>query len=286
MDQTEMFSTALPAKDDVEFDAGLGQWMTPAWAAEALVERYFPSLDERDVVLEPSCGTGAFLSAVPARIPAIGVEIDPALAERAIANTGRRVIVGDFRTTDIPVKPTVLIGNPPFTQSIVQAFLERAWDLLPVDGRVGFVLPCYVFQTASVVTDLARKWGLQQDMIPRNLFRGLKLPLCFAQLTRGAGRGMVGFALYHETTAVRSLRNRYREIIQNGEKSVWAAVVRAAMECMGGTAALQDLYHEIEGNCPTENQFWQAKVRQTVQRIATPLGGGRWTLPRETLAAA
>src|SRR6185437_15337517 len=107
-------------------------------------------------------------------------------------------------------------------------------------------------------------------MIPRNVFRGLKLPLCFAQLTKGAGRGMVGFTLYHETDAVNGLRKRYRTMLDSGEKSVWAAVTLAAIEALGGEADLPSIYSEIEGNQPTETQFWPEKVRQTLQRRAKP----------------
>lgn len=69
----------------------LCQWFTPAWLAEALVERHFSRLDAADLVLEPTCGAGAFLRAIPAHVPAIGVEIDPALAAAARA-TGREVL--------------------------------------------------------------------------------------------------------------------------------------------------------------------------------------------------
>ena len=40
------------------------QWMTPAWAAAELVERHFADLTADDLVIEPSCGRGAFLHAI------------------------------------------------------------------------------------------------------------------------------------------------------------------------------------------------------------------------------
>lgn len=253
----------------------LGQYMTPDWAAEALVERYFGDLGAEPVV-EPSCGRGAFLRALPAT--AIGVEIDPELAGEARRRTGRAVIVGDFRMVDLPVQPVALVGNPPFRKRTVDEFLDRAWSLLPDEGRVGFVLPTFVLQTASTVDALAERWSIRQDMLPRNLFARLSHPLCFALFTKGRARGMVGFALYHELAAVNRLQARYRALLQEGEGSLWAAVTRAALEALGGTATLQQLYLEIEGHRPTPNAFWQAKVRQTVQRIATRVGDGVWTL--------
>lgn len=262
----------------------LGQYMTPDWAAEALVERYFGDLRGGDAVVEPSCGRGAFLRALPQAVPALGVEIDPAQAAEARRSTGRPVIVGDFRMVDLPLSPVALIGNPPFQKRTVDDFLDRAWNLLPDEGRVGFILPAFVFQTASTIDALADRWSVRQDMLPRNLFAGLSHPLCFALFTKGRARGMVGFALYHELAAVNRLQARYRALLASGEGSVWAAVTRAALEALGGTADLQQLYREIEGHRPTSNAFWQAKVRQVLQRIATRVDAGVWALPKEEAA--
>lgn len=269
-----------------ERNVALGQWMTPAWAAEELVQHYFADLTERDCVHEPSCGIGRFLNALPAHVPALGVEIDPALAEIARAQTGRPVLIGDYRKVDLPCKPTVLIGNPPFQLKVVEGFLDRAYDLLPTDGRVGFILPCYHLQTSSTVLRLNRRWGLQQDMIPRNLFPGLSKPLCFAVLTRGAGRGMVGFRLYHETEAVASLEQRYRQILAHGEGSVWYAVTHAALERLGGEASVSAILKEVAGHQPTDNPAWAAKVRQTLQRRMVSSRRGVWHLKRPEAQAA
>jgi hypothetical protein len=260
----------------------LGQYMTPDWAAEALVEQYFSELGGSDCVWEPSCGRGAFLRAIPEHVPAFGVEIDPAMADIARRSSGRPVIVGDFRTVDLPVRPTeitAVIGNPPFKQSTVLSLLERAHAMLPDDGRVGLVLPCFLFQTGKVVVDISSRWSIRQDMLPRNLFPGLSHPLCFAVLTKGVSGKLFNFALYHELVAVQQLQRRYRELLAGGEKSVWNAVTIAALENLGGRASLQDIYDEIEGNRPTKNEWWRAKVRQTLQRVALRIGPAEWALP-------
>lgn len=263
----------------------LGQYMTPGWAAVELVERYFGDLGARDHVIEPSCGTGAFLRALPPDVPGLGVEIDPELAAIARRTSGRPVIVGDFRMVDLPIRPTAIIGNPPFAVRTITDFLDRAWSLLPDEGRVGFILPAFAFQTANTVESIAERWSIRQDMLPRNLFDGLTKPLCFAVFSRGRARGLVGFALYHELAAVNRLQARYRALLRAGEGSAWAAVTRAALEALGGTAALADLYREIEGHRPTTNQFWQAKVRQVLQRIAVRVDAGVWALPAQAAAA-
>ena len=45
-------------------------------------------LSSSDLVVEPSCGAGAFLKAIPDEVPVVGVKIDPELAEIARQNTG------------------------------------------------------------------------------------------------------------------------------------------------------------------------------------------------------
>jgi len=264
--------------------ARLGQYMTPDWAAEALIERYFADLSSRDQVIEPSCGRGAFLRAIPADVPALGVEIDAALAAEARRTSGRVVIVGDFRMVDIPIRPTAIIGNPPFAVRMIEDFLARADTLLEEDGRVGMILPAFTFQTSNTAARIAERWRVQQDMLPRDLFPKLQHPLCFALLSKGRERGLVNFALYYELAAVRRLQARYQQLLQQGEGSAWAAVTRAALEALGGRATLNRIYREIEGHRPTMNQWWQAKVRQQLQRLAVRISAGEWALP-EALAA-
>lgn len=274
-DQQEM-----PRREDTK-DA-LGQFMTPDWAAEALVERYFGDLRSADRVIEPTCGRGAFLRAIPPEVQALGVEIDERLAREAVRLSGRPVVVGDFRTVDLPWTPTAMVGNPPFQLRTIEGILERAHELLPEDGRIGLILPCYVFQTPATVERIAANWSMRQEMIPRTLFQGaglLSKPLCFALLHKGRTRGMVGFALYHEAVAVARLQARYRALLAEGEGSVWAAVTRAALEALGGQATLPALYREIEGHRPTENKFWQAQIRKQVQRIAVRVDAATWSLP-------
>jgi len=268
---------------DGRMNRALGQWMTPPWAALELVERYFNDLTSEDLVIEPSCGTGAFLYAIPREVDALGIEIDPELAAIAREATQRRVIDGDFRMVDLPFTPSAVIGNPPFDKDSVDAFLERAHVLLPDGGRVGFILPAAYFQTAKTVDGLMRRWSMRQDMMPRNIFPGLSMPLCFAMLRKGRARELVGFVLYGETTAIQRLRDRYRAILAGGELSVWSAIVRAAMEQLGGRADLPTLYREIEGHRLTTNKFWHAQIRKVIQRIGERVGHGVWQLkPCET----
>lgn len=267
----------------------LGQYPTPVWVAEALIERHFSRLDSSDCVIEPSCGPGAFLAAIPADVQAIGVEIDALVAAEAVRNTGRPVLVGDFRTVQLDVQPTIILGNPPFNLKLIDGFLTRSLALLPDGGRVGFILPAYAFQTAARVAGYAEKWSLMQEMIPRNIYPGLSLPLVFALFSKEKHRTMVGFALYREATDVQGLPAPYREALSKGAGPVWREVVSAALRALGGEASVQDLYAEISGNRPTQTEFWQAKVRQTLRRYAdyfAPIAHGRYRLQSEPMQQA
>ncbi|MGH8159288.1 MAG: class I SAM-dependent methyltransferase [Rhodanobacter sp.] len=265
-----------PATSDTQKEHG--QFMTPEWAARELIAHYFGDLTGSDSVIEPSCGEGAFLRALPDFVPAIGVEIDSALAKRARESSGREIIVGDFVAVDIQMRPSAIIGNPPFQLAKVQSILDRAWSMLPNGGRVGFILPCYTFQTADTVVELNRRWSIRQDMLPRNLFPGLSLPLCFAMLTKAKGGKLFGFSLYHELAAVNRLQKRYRALLAQGQRNVWTAVTIAALQALGGEAELSSIYAEVEGNQPTKNEFWRAKVRQQLQKHAVHAGPARWRI--------
>jgi len=244
----------------------LGQYLTPVWAAEQLIERHFKDLGSSDMVFEPSCGRGSFLSALPDHVPAIGIDIDPAMVDAARVNTGRKILCGDFATIKLDESPTVILGNPPFMTEVIDRFLDRAHALLPDEGRVGFILPAYAMQTASRVSGYADNWSILQEMIPRNIFTGLELPLIFALFTKGRERKLFGFALYHEANDINLMNKDYRSDLKAGSGPVWLNVVEKAMKELGGHASVESMYAKIEGKRPTKTEFWKEKIRQTLRR--------------------
>lgn len=267
-------------------DRDLHQWFTPVWAAKALVATYFNDLTKDDVVVEPSCGSGNFLTAIPSDIPAFGVEIDRALVVLARRNSGRTVLEGDFRTVDLPTRPTAAIGNPPFDMEIIDGILDRCHDLLDRDGRAGFILPAYAFQTASRVTSYARRWSLEQEMIPRNLFPGMSKPLCFAVFRKDGLGHLKGFALYRELHDINSMPSFVVEEL-NHSRSPWRPVVLKALHELGGEAALSEIYAAVEPRRPSGNSWWREKVRQTLSRSSEfiQVDRGYWSINKETAAA-
>jgi hypothetical protein len=259
-------------------DPGLSQFFTPAWASALLVERYFSDLSSSDLVVDPCCGKGSFLQAIPDFVPAIGVELDPLLAEEARANTGRRVICGDFCSVGLPEGVTAVVGNPPYVVRLIEGFLSRSQNILPETGRVGFLLPAYSMQTHARVVKWLDCWSMKSELVPRRLFPRLRLPLLFVVFTKNQRRDMVGFALYREACDVDRLGLHGRELMTMGRpgKGIWRAVVDECLEILGGEGCLADIYRVMEPKRPTPNAFWKEKVRQVLQMHFKPLGEGRW----------
>lgn len=260
-------------------NVALHQWFTPPWVCEAIVERHFADLDMGDCVLEPSCGDGRFLLAIPDHVPAIGVEIDPQLAERARVATGRSIINADFLDADIPAQVTHVVGNPPFESRLIHRFLRRSHALLEEGGTCGLLLPAYVMQTSSKVMSMNRDWSVSCELMPRNVFPRLRLPLVFAMFRKEAARKLVGFFLYPETEAIARLPREVRAALNQPGRSVWRRAVHAAFARVGApSATLTDLYAAVER--PSPNQHWREKVRQTLQVYPEfkRAGVGSWQL--------
>jgi len=255
----------------------LGQFPTPAWAAAALVRSHLPDLDRQDFVVEPSCGPGRFLQAIPGHIPVLGVELDTELAEQARLLTGRPVIAGDFLEVELPETPTVIVGNPPFKTALIEAFLERAHDLLVNEGRVCFVLPAFFLQTARRVMRYSEQWSMAQEMLPRNLYDGLKHPLCFTTFRKDRRRLMVGFGLFAELAYLQGLSRDVQQAMREGP-ATWGALVTEALEAMGGEASLRAIYEYAAERRPTPNPAWREQIRKVCQAKARRTGRGRYAL--------
>lgn len=259
----------------------LNQYFTPVWVPEMLIQRHYGRLSARDVLVDPSCGDGRFLMPIPKGVQAYGVEIDPEQAHAAIRNSGRDVITGDFRLVDLPKRPTVVIGNPPFQASLIEDFLARCYEVMEYGGRVGFILPVYIFQTSNTVMRYARKWSIQHELMPRDMFAGLKMPIMFAQFTKEKKTIVSGLFLYAETASLVELKPEFRGMFQGNDSraNVWKDCVHEAMNICGGRATLQQLYQCIERKRPTGTAFWREKIRQTAGNYFSRIGRAEYCLP-------
>jgi site-specific DNA-methyltransferase (adenine-specific) len=243
----------------------LDQYFTPLWAAERLIELTFPDLGPNDFVLEPTCGNGNFLRAIPAEVPAVGVEIDPEQAERARNLTGRTIVTGDFTTIPLDIRCTVAVGNPPFPLDLVDAILARTHELLTPDGRAAFVLGAYNFQTPSRVRRYSEQWTNSTSFLPRTLFKGLSMPICWAVFSKERHGRLIGFTLYDETNDVAEMPARYAEALRSASGSIWRQAVTQALIDLGGRGTTEQIYARIAPRRPSRTPWWREKVRQILQ---------------------
>lgn len=263
-------------------EAKLSQFFTPEWAAEELVAKFFPYLTARDLVIDPGCGPGPFLKAIPSFTDAIGVEIDPVLADRARENTGRSVITGDFTEMELPMA-SAIVGNPPFDMKLVDKFLKRSHQLLPNEGRCGFILPAYSLQTPRRLLKWSQHWSVSQTLLPRTLFQRARLPLLFVLFEKGCGpRMLVGFTLYHEANDINGMPGWMKQLLIHGEpqRQTWRVVVESAMGRIGGRGTLTEIYQAMKDHRPSENRWWKDKVRQVLQLYFVRVGPGEWATPK------
>ncbi|HDR9236605.1 TPA: Eco57I restriction-modification methylase domain-containing protein [Burkholderia vietnamiensis] len=108
--------------------------------------------------LEPSCGTGAFLSLLPE--DALGVDLDPKCPG---------AVQADFLTWTPPAgddRPLVVVGNPPFKHDV--AFFNRCAELGA--ERIAFIVP-RSWQKPSVQNQLDRAFHLvHEEVLPLDAF--------------------------------------------------------------------------------------------------------------------
>ena len=262
-------------------DRALEQFFTPEWAAERLVELFFSDLGAHDQVVDAGCGRGAFLKAIPRDIPALGVEIDPLLAREAEANTGREIVLGDFRTIALPARPTAIIGNPPFSRPLIDAFLERAARELPENGRCGFILPSSYLSFASTMDRIKDHFSVRADTLPRDLFPRISVPISFYLFTRDHVRRHHGFVLFDEANEIRGMAKNVKLALYRGEdhKSPWRAAVTGALRNLGGRASLDALYSHMQGKLPRPITTWKDTIRRVLQEGGfRNVARGEWAL--------
>jgi site-specific DNA-methyltransferase (adenine-specific) len=256
--------------DETHDARDLNQFFTPPFVATQIIHRYFSYLNDHDVVLEPACGTGAFLQAIEAfneHIRAIGVEIDPTVAAIARENTSKEIITGDFLAIPIDFTPTCAVGNLPWDAAVVDAFLERLYEILPDNGRCGFLLPAHYFSLPKRVLRLQDHWSFRADHVPRYIYPDLSYPMTFAYFIKDFQRRLIGFELYADLAALASLQPEFKHIAMTSRRPWAREMAQRALESLGGMASLDRIYAHVErAGVPTQNPFWRDRLRESLGR--------------------
>ncbi len=276
MSQLDLIGGAETAGSGLIRQVELGQYFTPAWAAEILAEKTLRDVPAGSVVVDPTCGDGAWLAAIPSHFRRVGYEIDPHVAARAQAIEGVEVICADFLSSPVTCEPQVYIGNPPFQSALIEKVIAKCFETLPRDGLTAMILPAYVFQAASTVLRICDRWRVEVELIPKTIFPRLTTPLLYVTMRKSERRELIGFALYEEVHSVNGMKSSAQRRLSESRRGTWRTVVSEAIDRMGGTVSLEALYASLEGNRPTDNRFWKDKVRQQVQMLCVPVSRGVW----------
>lgn len=125
------------------------------------------------------------------------------------------------------------------------------------------MLPAHTLGAARYVLDLHRRFSIEQTMLPRYIWPRLSLPLIFAVFTKERVRRLVGFALYQEFAGLADMPRDYRAMVSDpARRTPWRDVVADALQRLGGTASLEQLYAAIEPRRPATTRTWEATVRR------------------------
>lgn len=266
--QIDMFAQPMRSRTEEsrpERNPGLSQYFTPRWAADLLVADVLRDMGDASV-LEPSCGDGAMLGAIPSRNPALGIEIDPIMAQAARRITGREVLCADLRTVDLESREfQAIVANPPFEADVIDALVARAYDILPEDGVMGLVIPAHIPASSMRIERWGSRFAIETRLLPRNLFPRLTLPLVWNRMVKSRRRTLVGLFLFDEQSDVSSMPDATRRILQTG--GTWRDVVEDALRSLGGEATLRDIYAAVEPRRRSPNPHWRDKTRQVLREF-------------------
>jgi type I restriction enzyme M protein len=232
-----------------------GQFFTPRHVVDFVVKALAPRA--REVVVDPACGSGAFLAhaRAAAAVKTFGSDVDPRavrVARLVALSQGRdpaSIVRADgLRGAKLP-EASVVATNPPFAgradatsfevAALVRTperdvlFLERALELLRPGGRLGIVLP-YNKAAGAAFTSL-RRWLVGRARIvavvglPRETF-----------LPHTSQRTFVLFAK----------KRGARDTPRDDERAMFAVSERAGKDSAGAPIARRDggagLDHDLD----------------------------------------
>lgn len=144
-DPTDKLTEALDTGCFVNRQQELGFFETPPEIADRMAA--FLDMQPGQRVLEPSCGTGNLIVALPTFVKVWAVEVDPEIAARCADRTGKThghtPIVGDFLDLALSspgVDIDAVTMNPPFAKSRDIAHVRAAFNLLRAGGRFAAIV--------------------------------------------------------------------------------------------------------------------------------------------------
>lgn len=124
-----------------EVSKDLAFYPTPPAVVKRVMNKLSAFANKSGLILEPSCGDGAFLDALRDEgYKSMGVEVDYSRAE-ICKQKGHNVVCGNFLTFESFRQFDAVVMNPPFAGFHYQKHLEKAIELLKEGGYLIAILP-------------------------------------------------------------------------------------------------------------------------------------------------
>ena len=289
-----------------------GQVFTPPALVDIMVEKLFrkryPKPDDR--VLDPGCGTGAFIEGIlrwckkknvkPPQI--VGLESDPKLIEEAQKSIGNcesvTLLNQDFLLGD-PGFYDFIIGNPPYVRmeeldeserrmyrekfetavnrfDLYILFFEKALKSLKPLGRLVFITPeKYEYTlTARPLRKLMAKYHVEEiHHISEDAFRGLVTYPTITTINKN-GKGATRI-LHRDGSSI--------EVRLPTDGSRWISVIRGESKLPSSGAVLADICTRISCGVATgmDSVFVMAEneVPEALRAYAYPTVSGKQLTP-------
>lgn len=179
-DPRDILGLALETGEITDRKIQLQQYFTPPMVAEKAVERLMAgrSFREGEMILEPSCGAGAFISELLVRGAESSMidaaELDPELAQEVRHRFGVAVFQGDYLKWQEPNRYHKVIMNPPFSNGQDMDHVTKAFGVLMPGGRLVAILsPAFTFaenRKAQAFRELVEENGGICEQLPDRSF--------------------------------------------------------------------------------------------------------------------
>jgi site-specific DNA-methyltransferase (adenine-specific) len=207
------------------------------------------------------------LREIPGDVRAFGIELDATVAERARISSGRPVITGDALTVQLPKRPTRLISNIPFRVSFLNRLLDRYYHVLEEgdNATITILVPVFALQSSTRVSKYIERFSLRCDVIPRDIFPGLPLPLAIASFTKSRDRWLAGVAFFTEVAEQKRFPREIRDLMDRAQTNVWVAVIMRALEHLGGRGSVDEVTRYVSGYRPTRTEHWREAIRKHIR---------------------
>ncbi len=219
----------------------------------------------------------------------------------------------DSILTSLPRPADMVFTHPPYADMIAYSGSQWGSEMLPTDtsnpllSKEEFLEMSQVMLMnqrngtrdgglySTLIGDMRKKgqfWSFQADyqlMMPKSELISVAIKMQHNCMSNGRNYNGSFVPISHEylliwkktAKSLFAIGYETAKDIQGKVAATWRSVIRIALMNLGGKATLSHIYEEVSkvaGSLMTQNQHWQAKVRQQLQKHYTNVERGVWAV--------